>query len=164
MKLENTLRAIDSLARFSAILAGILLTTVTLITCVSLLGRNTLGLTLAGDFELTGLVAGAAVALFLPLCQLERGNIIVDFFTAKASEKTNGTLDRIGALIFGLIMCVVAWRTALGAMSSFQSSSGTMILDLPEWITYAAMVPPLALTAVIGLGQAITGKFAGDGA
>jgi TRAP-type C4-dicarboxylate transport system permease small subunit len=153
------LRAIEFLARLCAILAGLLLTAVTLITCVSLLGRNTLGMTLAGDFEMTGLVAGAAVALFLPLCQLERGNIIVDFFTAKAGDAANRVLDRIGALIFGLIMATLAWRTTVGGLSAFRSHSGTMILDLPEWVTYAAMVPPLALTALIALNQAVTGKF-----
>jgi hypothetical protein len=43
--------------------------------------------------------AGAAIALFLPWCQLRRGNIIVDFFTAKASDRTNAMLDRFGALL-----------------------------------------------------------------
>lgn len=156
---EIALRAIEFLARLSAILAGVLLTTVTLITCASLIGRNAMGLTLAGDFELTGLAAGAAVALFMPLCQLERGNIIVDFFTAKAGERTNHMLDRMGALLFGLIMAAVAWRTAVGGVSSYQNNSGTMILDLPVWLTYAGMVPPLVLTAVIALWQAVTGEF-----
>ncbi len=64
-----------------------LLTFITLMTCVSLIGRNTTGATLVGDFELTGVAAGAAIALFLPWCQLRRGNIIVDFFTAKASDR-----------------------------------------------------------------------------
>lgn len=30
----------------------------------------------------------------------------------------------------------------------------TMMLGFPEWITYAAMVPPLLLTGVIALVQA----------
>jgi hypothetical protein len=55
-----------------------LLTVITLMTCASLIGRNTLGLTLAGDFELTGVASGAAIALFMPWCQLKRGNIIVE--------------------------------------------------------------------------------------
>ena len=114
-----------------------------------------MGATLAGDFELTGLVAGAAVALFLPLCQLERGNIIVDFFTAKAGPRTIGALDRVGAFIFAVIMAVLAWRTSLGGLSAFNSKSGTMILDLPEWATYACMVPPMILTSVIALTQAL---------
>jgi hypothetical protein len=32
-----------------------------------------------------------------------------------------------------------------------------MMLGFPEWIVYVCMVPPLALTAVIGLVQAARG-------
>ena len=53
--------------------AGVLLTVITLMTCVSLIGRNTTGWTIVGDFELSGAAAGAAVALFLPWCQVRRG-------------------------------------------------------------------------------------------
>ncbi|MGH6625946.1 MAG: TRAP transporter small permease [Burkholderiaceae bacterium] len=151
------MKLLDLLAKLCAILAGVMLTGITLMTCLSLLGRNTVGITLVGDFELTGVAAGAAVALFLPWCQLRRGNIIVDFFTARASERTNVLLDRFGALLLGAVMVLLAWRTALGGLNAYTTHSGTMMLGFPEWIVYAAMVPPLALTAVIGLWQAIQG-------
>jgi uncharacterized membrane protein YhdT len=32
-----------------------------------------------------------------------------------------------------------------------------MMLGFPEWVVYACMVPPLVLTAVIGLWQGILG-------
>jgi len=145
------------LAKASAILAGLLMTVITLMTCVSLIGRNTTGTTLAGDFELTGVAAGAAIALFMPWCQLRRGNIIVDFFTAKASERTNATLDRFGALLLGLVFALLAWRTTMGGLNAWSSQSGTMMLGFPEWVVYAAMVPPFVLTTCIALVQAATG-------
>jgi TRAP-type C4-dicarboxylate transport system permease small subunit len=148
------LRVLEQLAKFCAILAGIILTGITLMTCASLIGRNTTGTTLVGDFELTGVAAGAAIALFLPWCQARRGNIIVDFFTARASERTNAMLDRMGALLLGLSMALLAWRAAVGGLSSWNSHSTTMMLGFPEWIVYAAMVPPMILTAVIGIWQA----------
>lgn len=151
------MKILANLARFCAILAGILLTLITLMICLSLLGRNTIGLTLAGDFELTGVVAGAAIALFMPWCQVKHGNIIVDFFTAKASDQTNALLDRFGALLLGLVMALLAWRAVLGGMNAYDTHSGTMMLGFPEWIVYAAMVPPLALTALIGIVQAAVG-------
>lgn len=148
---------LDKLAKFCAILAGVLMTVITLMTCVSLIGRNTTGATLVGDFELTGVAAGAAIALFMPWCQIKRGNIIVDFFTAKAGERTNAGLDRFGALLLGLVMGLLAWRTTLGGLNAYSTNSGTMMIGFPEWICYAAMVPPLALTAVIGCVQAARG-------
>ena len=145
------------LAKLCAVAAGLLLTAVTLMTCGSLIGRNLGGMTIVGDFELSGAAAGAAVALFMPWCQIERGNIIVDFFTVRASEATRRRLDRFGALLLGLAMALLAWRTTLGALSSYRAGSGTMLMNFPNWVIYTAMVPPLVLTAVIGLAQSWRG-------
>ncbi len=154
------MKTLEKLAQFCAILAGVMLTIITLMTCVSVIGRNTTGKTLVGDFELTGVVAGAAIALFLPLCQMRRGNIIVDFFTAKASDATNAGLDRFGALLLALCMGLMAWRTTVGGINAYTTQAGTMMLGFPEWIVYVGMVPPLVLTAVIGLMQSIKGHGA----
>lgn len=151
------MKLLENLAKLCAIAAGVLLTVITLMVCISLIGRNTTGWTIVGDFELSGAAAGAAIALFLPWCQLTRGNIIVDFVTAKASAATNARLDRFGALLLGLTIALVAWRTGVGLGHAWTTQSGTMMLGFPEWIVYALMVPPLALTAVIALVQAVRG-------
>ena len=144
-------------ARVCAVLAGVLLTVITLMTCVSVIGRNTTGWTIVGDFELSGSAAGAAIALFLPWCQARRGNIIVDFFTARASAAAQDRLDRMGALILAVSMALLAWRTAIGGLNAWNSQSGSMMLGFPDWIVYCFMVPPIALTALIALVQAPVG-------
>jgi TRAP-type C4-dicarboxylate transport system permease small subunit len=151
------LKLLQTLAKLCAILAGLLLTAITLMTCLSLIGRNTTGATLVGDFELTGVAAGAAIALFMPFCQLQRGNIIVDFFTSRLSDSANERLDRFGALLLALLFAILAWRTSLGGLNSWNTHSETQILGFPEWVTYAAMVPPFVLTSVIGLHQGLFG-------
>lgn len=149
------MKFLSFLAQVCAVLAGAILTAVTLITCVSLIGRNTTGWTILGDYELTAVAAGAAVALFMPLCQLRRENIIVDFFTAAAPARINAMFDRFGALLLSIMLTVLAWRTAIGGLSARESMTTTMMLGFPEWITYAFMVPPLLLTGVIALVQAV---------
>ena len=149
------MKLLSFLAQACAVLAGIILTAVTLVTCASVAGRNTTGWTLLGDYELTAVAAGAAIALFMPWCQLRRQNIIVDFFTARASSAVNARLDRFGALLLAAMFIVLAWRTATGGLSARSSMTTTMMLGFPEWITYAAMVPPLVLTGVIALVQAL---------
>lgn len=157
------MRALDLLARFFALAAGVLLTAVTLMTCASLIGRNTTGWTIIGDFELTGAAAGAAIGLFLPLAQLRRGNIVVDFFTTRASPATRAVMDRCGAALLGVMMSLLAWRSALGGWSAWETQSETMMLGLPEWWVYLGLVPPLALTALIAFVQAWRG-FDGEAA
>ena len=102
-------------------------------------------------------VTGAAVGLFMPLCQYHRGNIVVDVFTAKAPPAVNAFLERMGALLLALCGALLSWRAALGGLSSYNSGSTTMLLGVPEWYAYAPMVPGFALTAVIAFWQAVAG-------
>ena len=151
------MRALESFAKLCAIIAGLLLITITLMTCASLIGRNTTGDSIVGAFELTGVAAGAAIALFMPICQLRRGNIIVDFFTKNLADKTNDKLDRFGTLLTALLFALLAWRTTLGGLNVFSANSETQIMGFPEWIVYAAMVPPFVLASVIALHQTVFG-------
>ena len=148
---------LERAAKLCAVIAGVLLTLITLMTCVSLIGRNTTGWTIVGDFELSGSAAGAAIALFMPWCQLRRGNIMVDFFTTRARAVTQDRLDRFGALLLALAMALMTWRTTVGGLNAWRSHAGSMMLGFPDWIVYAGMVPPLLLTALIALVQALRG-------
>jgi TRAP-type C4-dicarboxylate transport system permease small subunit len=147
----------EILARLCALLAGSLLTLITLMTCASIIGRNFLEATLAGDFELTGAATGLAIALFMPWCQLRRGNLLVEFFTARASRRTHARLDQVGVLLLAAMMMLLAWRTGLGGLNAWDNHSSSMLLGFPDWVVYWGMVPPLLLTALIALWQAAIG-------
>ncbi|MGD9944642.1 MAG: TRAP transporter small permease [Burkholderiaceae bacterium] len=149
------MRLLEILAKLFAVFAGLVMMTVALATCGSIFSRAALGASLLGDFELVQVGMAFAVASFMPLCQLRRGHIIVDFFTTGARPRTRHALDRIGCALVGLMCGLLAWRTLLGGLSAKESQSVTMLLQFPEWIAFVSMVPPLALTAVIGLLQAL---------
>ncbi len=151
------MKFLGTLAKLCAILAGLLMVFITMMTVTSVIGRDFFSTAITGDFELSGAACGAAVGLFMPWCQYKRGNIIVDFFTAKASEATQGMLDRAGACVLAIVMAVLTWRTTLGGLSAYNANSGTMMLGFPEWIVYSAIVPGLALTAIIAFAQALHG-------
>ncbi len=161
------LKTLELLAKLCAVAAGVLLTVITLMTCVSIIGRNTTGWTIVGDFELSGSAAGAAIALFMPWCQWRRGHIIVDFFTTKASAATQAGLDRLGALLMALVMGLMTWRSGIGGINAWNSQAGSMMLGFPEWIVYAGIVPALAITTLIALvqaGQGFQATTAGEAA
>jgi TRAP-type C4-dicarboxylate transport system permease small subunit len=151
------MRLLEGLAKFCAILAGVVMVGITLLTCASVVGRSLFEKAINGDFELAGFAAGAAVALFMPFCQLRRGNIIVDFFTTNASDAARARMDRFGALLLAAVMVLMGWRSVLGGLNAWNTNSGSMMLGFPEWIVYAFMVPPMLLTALIGLHQAAFG-------
>ena len=152
------MRILSALANLCAILAGLLLTVITLLTCVSLIGRNTTGWTIAGDFELTGVATGAAIALFMPLCQLKHENIIVDFFTANRSALFNHRLDRLGDMLMTVIFALLAWRCALAAINAKETMGASMLLGFPDWVVFTGMSIPFGLTAFIAAMQTLS-KF-----
>lgn len=158
MKTQSTLnKLLAQAARLCAILAGVLLVIITIMTCWNLIQRNALSNSWAGAFEITAVSTGAAIALFMPLCQLRQGHIIVDFFTTNMSDSFNDKLDRLGALTLCVVFALLAWRTSLGGLNVYEAHSETQIMGFPEWIVYAAMVPPFILSALIGLHQVVYG-------
>jgi TRAP-type C4-dicarboxylate transport system permease small subunit len=148
-------RALDLLARAFAFAGGVVLVAMTGMSVVSIAGRTVLSRPLAGDFELVQVGCAVAVAAFLPYCQLRRGNIIVDFFTVRASPRVQAGLDTLGALLLAAVMALLAWRTAEGMLTVKAAGEITMIVGFPVWLGYAAIVPSLALTALAGLATAI---------
>ena len=65
-------------------------------TVVSVIGRAVFGQPVPGDIEITQYVIAVAISAFFPYCLFSGGNLIVDFFTASASERTRRILDEIG--------------------------------------------------------------------
>ena len=147
-------RVLDGLARGVALAGGVILVALTLMSVASVAGRALLGTPVPGDFELVQIGCGAAIAAFLPYCQLRRGNIIVDFFTTRASPRVQGALDTLGAVLVALVMAVLAWRTALGMLAVKAAGEVSMIVSFPIWIGYAAIVPSLVLATLVALATA----------
>jgi uncharacterized membrane protein YhdT len=46
---------------------------------------------------------------------------------------------------------------SIGGINAYDAGSQTMLMGFPEWIVYAAMVPPFIVTAIIALSQAALG-------
>jgi len=140
-----------------AVLGCVALIGIAITTVLSVAGRVLFSSPIQGDVELVQLAGAVGIACFLPYTQWQGGNIIVDFFTARASQAVNARLDRLGAFLLAVCMALLAWRTTIGGLNAWKSGSGSMMLGFPEWIVYVFMVPPLVLTALIGLMQALRG-------
>ena len=153
-------RFLFRLAWVFAVLGGLCAGLVALMVVTSIVGRAVMARPISGDVELTQFGIGVCISLCLPWCQLHGGNIIVDFFTQKAAPATVRHLDAIGSLLLALMVALLAWRTAAGALAVGGAGETTMILGLPMWWTYAMLAPGLALTCVIAVIQAAL-RFAG---
>ena len=143
-------RALELAAKAFAFAGGAVMVAMLGMSVASITGRAVWGKPVQGDFELVQLGCAVGIAAFLPWCQWRRGNIIVDFFTTRLPPRAQALLDGIGALLLALVMALVAWRATDGALSVYASGERAMISRYPQWIGYAALVPSLALTALVG--------------
>lgn len=107
-----------------------------------------------GDVEITQFGIALAVSLMLPWCQLQGGNIIVDFFTQRLGQRPLRLLDGLGCVLLAAMYLLLAWRTGVGAAAVHEAGETSMIRSWPMWWVYASLAPGLALAGVIALVQA----------
>ena len=141
-------RFLYDLAYILAILGGIILVIVILINFISILSRIIFLNPLVGDFELVEIGSAIAISSFLPLCHLKKGNVIVDFITAKLNFKKIAFLDCISSVIYGLIALFFTWRMFFGANDMYNYQEETMLLQFPIWIPFLPVTFSFGLLSV----------------
>lgn len=148
---EATTPGFDALVRGIAISGGVLLIALATMVVVSVTLRSDLigAAGVPGDFELVQMATAVAAFCFLPYCQLRRGNIFVDTFTLKLPVRWQRAIDALWDIVYGLVMALIAWRLAAGAVAAFASGENTMVLQLPSYL-------PIAVCAVLAALVSLT--------
>jgi TRAP-type C4-dicarboxylate transport system permease small subunit len=170
--------ALLTLSRIMAILGGVMLTVLVLLTCYTVGVRALHRLfhwmvdvdiaagaarwmidagvgPMLGTFEL--LEAGIAFVIFafLPICQITGGHATVDIFTAQMSERKNRVLRGVTEVVFAAVLVLIAVQLYGGLMSKFSSGQETLELGLQVWYSYALAMTGAALAAVVAVYLAI---------
>jgi len=155
-------RLLDLLSRLLAFVGGLLLVAMTLMATYSIAMRALFDEPLLGDVELVQMGCGIAIVFFLPLCQLRRGNVIVDVFTLHAPEGVRRSLDALGGVLMALAAALLAWRSVIGTRDAYGTGEESIIMGLPIWWSMSAFAPGFALLAVVALYTAWQ-DFRGEG-
>ena len=143
-------RALRALCKWLAVAGGLLLLALVVMSIVSIVGRKVASTPVPGDVELLQLCAAVAASTFFAYCHLINGDVKVDFFTHNLASRTVHRLDALGSLLLGLFGALIAWRTAVGALSLKEAGETTAILGLPVWVGQMLMVPGFVLLALAG--------------
>lgn len=167
-----------ALARIMAILGGIILTVLVILTCISVLGRglNTLGHSdlmeglapgfaawligtgvgpLSGDFELVQAGMAFAIFAFLPICQLHGAHATVDVFTNSLPARTNAWLTAFWEVCMAIVVVIIAWRLFFGLENKYSTGQTTFLLQFPVWWTYTAAFLAALVAAAVGIYTAL---------
>lgn len=160
-------------AKVMALLGGLLLIALIIVTCLSVIGRllNTIGNSsfvennlaaiadalqsfapINGDFELVEMGIALAIFLFLPWCQLNRRHAAVDVFTVRAlSARFNALLVFVWELLLVFVLGLITIRLYAGMGDRIAYNETTFLLQWPVWWAYAACVIAGAFATLIGL-------------
>lgn len=145
------IRVVEKLCSMLALLGAAVLIILALITVISVLGRYLFNSPISGDFEMVEIGCAIAVASFLPHCQLQQGNVIVDLFTLRAPQTIKNILDAIGCILLTIMAGLMTWRVGLSGMDLQRYNDQTMILQFNTWKAFVIIVPCLGLLTLAGL-------------
>jgi len=141
------------LIEYWALLGGLVLVALVLMSTWSVTSSAILGAPVPGDFEMVEVGVAIAAFSFLPYCQLTGANVSADIFTAKASRQTVAFLQALSAIIAFGFSLILLWRMNAG-MSDYQEYlETTAILSFPIWM---AFVPILISLGLLAIAAAIT--------
>ena len=154
-----------------ALLGGIVLLLLIVLTCISIFGRtlNTLGhsdfletnalflsefLTgfgpINGDFELVEAGVAFSIMAFIPLCQINRAHAIVEVVTGFFPQKLSRFLALLWEIIFALTLAIIAWRLYVGTTDKMRYGETTFMLQFPVWWGYAACAFAAFIACFVG--------------
>jgi TRAP-type C4-dicarboxylate transport system permease small subunit len=148
---------VHRLANLSAMLGGIVLILIILMTCVSIAGRALIPLGLApvpGDYELVEAGIAFAVFSFLPLAQIQVAHATVDVFTSMLSLRTNRFIVAVWEVVAAAVLIFIAVRLWAGMQGKLGNGETSMFLQFPIWWAYALCMVPAVIGAVVSLWSA----------
>lgn len=141
------------LATLSGALGGAVILTVALIVTVSVFMRNVGLRGVTGDFELVQMSCVYAAGLFLPLCQLNKGHVMVDLFTNWLPEKIVVRIDQFWTLVFAIAWACLFYYMFRGMEEIRAYDDRTMLLKIPMWWGFIPSIIGTGLSSFIALAQ-----------
>jgi len=171
-------RLMMGLARLMAVLGGIVLSLLILLTCLSVIGRSLNGIfhgdfmtsvmpgfskwmidigvgPINGDFELVEAGVAFAIFAFIPLCQITSGHASVDIFANALPRWLNRILRTVTEIVFAGVLILIAWKLYDGMTSKMRYGETTFLIQFPIWWAYAASFVGAVVAALIGVYMAI---------
>lgn len=155
-------KALDNITAGWAILGGLILLSIVAVTVTNVgafaLDRlaRTWGSTvsgLPGYEDYVRLAVAAAIPMFLPYCQLQRGHLSVDLFLKKAPASFNRFIDRLSLVLMAVTALFLAYWMILGMEETKNDGALSRILGWQEWPFYLPGIASLILWAIVALSQ-----------
>nr|WP_319249834.1 TRAP transporter small permease [uncultured Celeribacter sp.] len=157
-------KALRGVCLLAAGLGGAVIFLASIAVTLSVVMRNLGFGGIRGDFELVELACAACASLFLPLCQFNKGHVMVDLFTLWLKPVIQRRFDGVWTLVFAFGWAFLAWRLCIGLSEMHDYGDRTMLLRAPIWWVYLPAIFGAGLSALVAILQALpmlSGSFRG---
>lgn len=149
--LARLVRLLAGLIALWAILGGIVIAALALMTAGSALSNLLLDRPLAAEHELIKHVVAVVIFTFLPYCQLVGANVTVDIFTERMGETAKTVMAMVASLLAAAFALLLLRQMSQGLQGYLRFVEVTPVLGLPLWTAFPPILFSLALLLVAAL-------------
>ncbi len=158
-------RLLDKLVSVWAMLGGIILLVITVVTSLNV-GANLAGRLsdvlggghiegLPGYEDFVRLVISCAALMFFPYCQMKRGHVAVTLFTDKMPRAVRDAIARLWPAAIAALALFLAYWMAIGMLETRDDMAATAILGWTIWPFYIPGLLSLVLWALVAVHQTV---------
>lgn len=166
-------RVVKWLSRASAVIGGLVLVFLVVLTTLSIVGRELsklghgmtdgwlsgLGQALVasgvdeirGSYELTEAGIAFAIFAFFPVCQFYGHHATVDVFTTALPGRSLAWLRAFWEVVLAAVIVFISLRLYDGMLRYIGNGETTLFLQFPVWWSYAASVGAAAVASVTAI-------------
>jgi TRAP-type C4-dicarboxylate transport system permease small subunit len=119
------------------------------LTAVDVTMRKTINMPVLGSYELLQFLLAIGAGLGLAHCAVKKQHVVIDLFTSKASEKTNGILGIFTGLFSIIVGIAMTWQLFNYIMITMKSGQSSAVLMIPIWPFVAIVTFGFALYTVV---------------
>lgn len=180
--MQHIHRAAVSIAHGLAVIGGLVLASLILITCASIVGRTFNSFlyldvvaaiapgtaqwlidtgvgAIRGDFEMVEAGMAFCIFAFLPLTQLTASHASVDIVTNILPRSVARFLLVLAEILFAVILVIIAVQLYDGLGRKMRSGETTLLLQFPVWWAYAFSLVGAMAAALAGVYMAVVRVF-----
>lgn len=128
--MKGLLNAVNGLARFINVIAGISLTFLMLLTIGDVILRF-FKMPIVGTYELVAFAGAVVIGFSLPLTSWLRGHIFVDFFVIKFSKKVQNVFNIATRCLVFILFFLMGWNLLRYAVDLQKSGEVSLTLQMP---------------------------------
>ena len=134
-----------------ALIGGALAFALAFLVTASVLLRWLFDAPVPGDFEFVQMGTALIVFAYLPFCQIERGNIVVDAFTGHLPQRVRDRIDAVWDIVYAAVIGVIAYAMIQGVVDAWRSGEETMVSRVPLWPALAVCTTLAAFLSLVAL-------------